>query len=143
MVVYSKLGRLNNRLNILKIPLGVIFIWFGALKFFPGLSSAEALAGKTVLILSFGYIPPVFSLPLLAFLECLIGLSLLVNRFIPIISFLLCIQLIGTLTPLFLFPELTFAESIFVPTLLGQYILKNLVLLSVAFLIGFDSVRKF
>ncbi|MCM4158120.1 doxx family protein [Gramella sp. AN32] len=129
----------KNSLSFLRVSLGLIFIWFGVLKFFPGLSSAEAIAGKTVLKLTFGYIVPSVSMPLLALLECMIGMGLLLKKFVPLILIFLYIQLLGTMSPLILFPELTFSDSIFVPTLLGQYIIKNIVLLSAAIVIGATS----
>ncbi|WP_224484413.1 DoxX family membrane protein [Robertkochia aurantiaca] len=134
--VSSELDNSSNCLFYLRVSLGIIFIWFGVLKFFPALSSAEDIAGKTILKLTFGYIEPFLSIPLLAFVECLIGIGLLINRLMRFVLILLYIQLLGTMSPLFLFPELTFSESVLVPTLLGQYIIKNLVLLSAAIVIG-------
>lgn len=139
---FSKIENSINCLLFLRVSLGIIFIWFGILKFFPGLSSAEIIASKTILKLTFGYMEPMVSMPLLALFECLIGLSLVSNKLIPLISIFLYIQLLGTMSPLILFPELTFSKSIFVPTLLGQYIIKNLVLLSAAIVIGATSENK-
>lgn len=129
----------KNCLSFLRVSLGLIFIWFGVLKFFPGLSPAEVIAGKTILKLTFGYMAPSVSMPLLALLECMIGIGLLIKKFVPFILFFLYIQLLGTMSPLILFPELTFSGSIFQPTLLGQYIIKNIVLLSAAIVIGATS----
>jgi hypothetical protein len=42
----------------------------------------------------------------------------------------------GTFLPLFFFPHETFTSSIFIPTLLGQYIIKNIVLMSGGIVIG-------
>lgn len=126
----------RNGLDILRVCLGVVFIWFGILKFFPGMSSAEAIAGKTILKLTFGQVPPKISLPILACWECAIGLGLLSKRKLSYTLLLLYFQMIGTMLPLFFFPNETFTTSIFIPTLLGQYIIKNLVLLSSAVVIG-------
>ena len=44
-------------LPLLRISLGIVFLWFGALKFFPGLSPASDLAARTIEMLSFGTVP--------------------------------------------------------------------------------------
>ena len=49
---------------------------------------------------------------------------------------LLFFQMLGTITPIFLFPELVFTRVPYAPTLEGQYIIKNLVLISAAITIG-------
>jgi uncharacterized membrane protein YkgB len=126
----------RNSLHILRICLGIVFTWFGVLKFFPGLSSAEVIAGKTILKLSFGYIKPAASLPILACWECTIGLGLITRRWLSFVLVLLYFQMAGTLLPLFFFPHETWTANIFVPTLLGQYIIKNLVLISSGVVIG-------
>jgi len=56
----------RNSLTLLQISLGIVFFWFGALKFFPGLSPAQDLAGRTIETLSFGLLQPTVSLPILA-----------------------------------------------------------------------------
>jgi len=132
----SIVWKARNGLMLLRASLGLIFIWFGVLKFFPELSSAEGIAGKTILKLSFGLIGPPFSMPILAVWECLIGLGLLSKKFLSIVLFFLYLQMAGAISPLILFPELTFSNTIFVPTLLGQYIIKNIVLISAAIVIG-------
>ena len=47
----------------LRLSLGVIFLWFGLLKFFPGLSPAQSLAADTIAILSFGLVPAATASP--------------------------------------------------------------------------------
>ena len=126
----------RNGLDILRVCLGIVFIWFGALKFFHGLSAAEVIAGKTILKLTFGHVKPQVSLPVLACWECTIGLGLITKRWLSFTLVLLYFQMAGTLLPLFFFPHETWTSNIFVPTLLGQYIIKNLVLLSSGIVIG-------
>lgn len=123
-------------LNILRVSLGLIFIWFGVLKFFPGVSAAEVIAGRTIEKLTFGLILPSVSLPVLAVWECVIGLGLISKKWLGLTLLLLYFQMIGTFLPLVFFPDETFAHSLFVPTLLGQYIIKNIVLLSGGVVIG-------
>lgn len=120
----------------LRISVGVVFFWFGILKFFPALSPAEDLASRTIETLTFGVIQPNISLPILAAWEVLIGLGLITGKFMRITLLLLFMQMLGTITPLFLFPTETFTQFPYAPTLEGQYIIKNVVLVSAAFVIG-------
>jgi uncharacterized membrane protein YphA (DoxX/SURF4 family) len=121
---------------LLRLSLGIVFFWFGFLKFFPGLSPAQTLAGDTIAALSFGLLTPQAAVFLLAVWECLIGLGLISGLFLRATLLLLWLQMLGTVTPLFLFPEVCFTSVPFVPTLEGQYILKNAVLVSAGLVIG-------
>jgi uncharacterized membrane protein YkgB len=120
----------------LRLSVGVVFLWFGALKFFPGLSPAQELAARTIERLSAGLVGPEISVPLLAAWECAIGVGLLAGRPLRATLFLLWAQMAGTITPLFLFPRETFLIPPLVPTLEGQYIIKNIVLISAGLVIG-------
>jgi uncharacterized membrane protein YphA (DoxX/SURF4 family) len=126
----------RNGVLLLRISLGTVFFWFGVLKFFPGLSPAQTLAGNTIAELSFGLLSAEAAVLLLAIWECLIGLGLLFGLFLRATLFLLWLQMLGTITPLFLFPEICFVSVPFVPTLEGQYIIKNMVLISAGLVIG-------
>lgn len=120
----------------LRWSLGLVFLWFGVLKFFPGLSPADELAGRTIASLTGGLVVPAVSLPVLATWECAIGLGLVTRQFMRATLFLLAAQMAGTLAPLVLFPSETFTRFPFAPTLEGQYILKNAVIISAAIVIG-------
>lgn len=122
--------------SLLRISVGIVFLWFGVLKFFPNLSPAEDLAARTIQTLTFGLVPPSISLPILATWEVVIGLGLLLGRGLRIILALLALQMLGTITPLFLFPAETFTVFPIAPTLEGQYIIKNIVLVSAGLVIG-------
>lgn len=126
----------RHAVTTLRISVGIVFLWFGFLKFFPGLSPAQELASRTIGLLSLGLIPPSVSVPLLALLETTIGLGLIVGRYLRVTILLLLLQMAGTVTPLVLFPAETFTRFPIAPTLEGQYIIKNLVLVSAAILIG-------
>jgi uncharacterized membrane protein YphA (DoxX/SURF4 family) len=123
-------------IQLLRFTLGVIFLWFGVLKFFPGLSPAQSLAGNTIAVLSFGLLSPGAALLILAIWESLIGVGLLTGVWLRGTLFLLWLQMLGTITPLFLFPALCFSVYPVAPTLEGQYIIKNLVLISAGIVIG-------
>ena len=125
---------------LLRISLGINFLWFGLLKFFPGLSPAQDLATNTIEQLTFGIVEPSVSIYLLATWETLIGLGLITGLFLRATLFLLFLQMLGTITPLILFPDQTFVRFPYAPTLEGQYIIKNMVLISAALVVG-STVR--
>lgn len=126
----------RNGILLLRISLGIVFFWFGVLKFFPGLSPAQNLAAETIARLTFGLIPPQASIWLLATWECLIGLGLIFGVFMRATLLLLFVQMLGTITPVFLFPGEVFLRIPYAPTLEGQYIIKNMVLVSAGIVIG-------
>lgn len=117
-------------LPALRISLGVIFIWFGLLKVF-GESPANDLITKTV----YWFNPDVF-IPILGIWEAAIGVCLLVPFFNRLGLFLLALQMPGTFLPLILLPEVCFISFPFNLTLEGQYIVKNLVLIGAAIVVG-------
>ena len=122
--------------RLLRISLGVVFFWFGVLKFFPGLSPATELALRTIDVLTGGLVPPAVAINVLAAWECAIGLGLLFGIAMRATLLLLFVQMLGTITPIFLFPELVFTRVPYAPTLEGQYIIKNIVLVSAGIVIG-------
>ncbi len=122
--------------RLLRISLGIVFLWFGVLKFFPGFSPASDLVAQTIHSLTFGLIPPKIALLVIATWESLIGLGLILGLFLRATLLLLWVQMLGTITPLFLFPDLAFTRIPYAPTLEGQYIIKNIVLISAGLVIG-------
>ena len=120
----------------LRFSLGVVFLWFGFLKFFPGLSPADQIATATITKLTFGIVKPNISIIILAIWETLIGLGLISGKFLRVTLFLLFTQMMGAMTPLLLFPAETFTQIPYAPTLEGQYIIKNLVLISAGMVVG-------
>jgi len=133
-----------NTVTITRVALGIIFLWFGLLKFCPGLCDVELLAQKTIILLTFGVISPSACVRLLALWECAMGFTLL---FAPLktrwgrIALQVCVvsmlmHLAGTFLPLLLFPAETWKHFPYAPTLAGQYIAKNLVLVASVVSIG-------
>lgn len=120
---------------LLRMSLGIIFIWFGALKPL-GWSPAEALVRKTVF-----WFDPDWFLPFLGYWEIAIGLGLLIRPLVRAAIFLLFLQMPGTIMPLVLLPEVCFHSIPFGLTMEGQYIIKNLVLISAALVVG-GTVRE-
>lgn len=121
---------------LLRLSLGVVFLWFGALKFFPGLSQAEDLAARTIARITFGALSPSAAVFILAVWESLIGIGLLLGWQLRVTLFLLWVQMLGTVSPIFFFPSEVFTVIPYAPTLEGQYIVKNIVLVSAGLVIG-------
>jgi uncharacterized membrane protein YkgB len=126
----------DHGLTFLRLALGIVFFWFGVLKLFPGASPAEDLAARTIEALTLGVIQPAVALPVLAVWEMAIGVGLFINRWMRGTLLLLFVQMLGTITPLVLFPAETFTTFPLAPTLEGQYIIKNVVIVAAAIVLG-------
>ena len=120
---------------LMRICIGILYLWFGVLKFFPTMSPAEDLAINTTVVLTFGLIPNKICIILLASWESLIGLAFLSGKYIRPAFYLLFVHMICTFAPLVIFPLESFKIAPIVFTIEGQYIMKNLVLLSGGILI--------
>lgn len=116
---------------ILRVSLGVVFFWFGLLKLFPGMSPAEDLVKATIF-----FIDPDLFFPVLAVWEMVIGLGLVFGRAMRLTLLLLFLQLPGTVLPLFILPDVTWQYIPYSPTVEGQYIIKNLVLVGAGLVLG-------
>ncbi len=121
----------RHAITLLRIGLGVVFFWFGALKLVPGLSPAEDLVLATV-----PFIPGRIFMPLLGMWEMAIGLGFLTGRALRLTILLLFLQMPGTLSPIVLLPERVFTTFPLGLTLEGQYIVKNMVLIAGAIVVG-------
>lgn len=121
----------TNGLPFLRVTLGVIFLWFGIVKLVPGLSPEEELIRHTVYFLD-----PDLVLSGLALLEALIGLGLILGKWLRLVLLLLFLQMAGTAVPLVLLPEVVWKAFPYALTLEGQYIVKNLVLIGAGLVLG-------
>lgn len=137
--MYSRLDKIDITISVwmdkychilMRISLALIFIWFGALKPL-GMSPEIELIKRTVY-----WLQPELFVTVLGWWEMAIGIALLFRPFIRLALLLLLIQLPGTFLPLVLLPEICFTSFPFGLTLEGQYIVKNLFLVSAAFVIG-------
>ena len=118
----------------IRFSFAVIFFWYGILKPL-GVSPAEPLVKATVAWLPF--IEPEVWLDLIGWWEVVIGLCFLTKITTRIAIPLLFLQMLGTFLPLVFLPEITFQNgSYLMPTMEGQYIVKNLMIISAAFVIG-------
>ncbi|MEN9872900.1 MAG: hypothetical protein RL450_835 [Actinomycetota bacterium] len=118
-------------LVFLRFAIGVIFIWFGALKTVGELSPAYDLVAATVY-----WLTPEIIVPLLGLWEIAIGLAFLFTPLTRVAIFLLALQMPGTFLPLVLLPEVCFTIFPVALTIEGQYIVKNLVIIGSALVIG-------
>ena len=123
-------------ITFLRYSLGLIYIWFGILKPF-GLSPAQELVENTV----YWFDNPKTFVPILGWWEVVIGLTMCIKPLIRVSIFLLFIQMPGTFLPLVLLPEVCFSNFPFGLTLEGQYIVKNLIIISAALVVG-STVRN-
>jgi uncharacterized membrane protein YphA (DoxX/SURF4 family) len=122
-------------LTMMRVALGVIFFWFGALKLVPGLSPAEELVRNTIF-----FVDPAFFQPVLALWEMVIGLGLITGLFMRLTLLLLFLQMPGTALPILITPEAVFTIFPVGLTIEGQYIVKNLALITAAIVLG-STVR--
>jgi len=116
--------------TLLRVAMAIVFVWFGALKPF-GLSPAEQLVLDTS-----SWIPVPNILWILGAWEVAIGLCFLFRRTIRVALILLFMHMPGTMLPLIMLPEDSYEAFPFVLTVEGQYIIKNLVLIAAAIVIG-------
>jgi uncharacterized membrane protein YkgB len=119
-----------------RVALGVIFLWFGVLKFFPIVLPIDVLAEKILVVISFHLFRPETCLHVLAFFECVIGVGMLTKRFMRLTVALLFLQMPGTFLPLILLRQETWIHFPYLPTLVGQYIIKNIALIAAGLVVG-------
>ncbi len=113
-----------------RVGIAVVFVWFGALKLL-GVSPAGELVAETVY-----WFPPELFVPILGVWEVVIGLCLLYRPLLRLGILLLFLQMPGTFLPLVLLPGVTFETFPYALTVEGQYIIKNLVIIGAALVVG-------
>jgi uncharacterized membrane protein YkgB len=118
-------------LPFLRLSLGAVFIWFGILKI-AGESPVAKLVADTVY-----WINPDWFVPVLGAFEVFVGIGLLLGRGLRLVLVLFALQMIGTFLVLVIEPDVAFQHGN--PLLLtteGEFVVKNLVLLSAGLMIG-------
>jgi len=121
---------------LLRISLAIVFVWFGALKVFD-VSPVSALVARTVY-----WVDPDLFVPALGALEMFVGLMLLVGRAMRLTLFLFVAQMVGTFLTFFVLPEVTFRDgNPLLLTVEGEFVVKNLVLISAAMVVG-TTIRR-
>lgn len=143
--LFDQFDRLDTAINrwsvahsigLLRLGMGVVFLGFGGLKFFPGISPIEELATRTTTILTFGILSGHSAMSFVAGLECIIGLCFIMGLFLRVGVWLMAAQMIGAMSPLLLFPGELFAGPLHAPTLAAQYIIKDIILVAAGMVIA-------
>src|SRR5690606_23604533 len=115
--------------------IGLLFIWLGALKML-GYKSATSIIAETIYAGA-----PEIMVPLLGVWEVVIGACLLYRPLLRLAVLLIVVRLPGTLLALALKPEVCWTDTWMVPTIQGQYLIKDCILFAAAMVIG-GAVRK-
>lgn len=123
----------SHSVTMLRISLGLVFLGFGIMKFFPGASPAEALAVRTVETLSLGLVSGYTALLATAVTETFIGITLVTGRLLRAGLVVLGGAMVGIMAPLVLFFGDLFPGA---PTLEAQYVLKDIVLVAAGLVIA-------
>jgi len=134
---------LRHSIAALRWSVGLVFLGFGLLKYFPGVSSAEGLATTTTDVLFLGLISPEAAIAVVATMECFIGVCLLIGSgaLMRVAIWVLAAQLVGILSPLLIEPGRLFSGPHGAPTLEGQYVLKDLILVAAGMVIAAGTFR--
>ncbi|MEU1054158.1 DoxX family membrane protein [Streptomyces sp. NPDC005876] len=125
-------------ITVLRVSVGLVFGWFGALKLFPGASPAEEVAAAAMTRMTGGLLPRDVSLPLLGSTELCLGLALVTGLLLRPALLLLCAHLTGVFASLLVLPDVMWHHGI--PTLESQYVLKNVVLVAACLAIAADDL---
>ena len=123
-------------ISALRISMGAVILGFGFLKYFPGVSPAQDIVLDVTRVLTFGLVPGGVAMVLLATVECAIGLLLITGRWLRLTSYLLGVWVLGILSPILLLTAQLFSGPYHMPTLEGQYVLKDVILLTAAMVIA-------
>ncbi len=122
---------------LLRISLAVVFVWFGALKVLD-VTPVTDLVAETVY-----WVDPDWFVPLLGWAEIAIGLLLLFNVLLRVAIGLFLLQMAGTFLVLVIQPDVAFQDgNVFKLTVEGEFIVKNLVLLSAGLVVGSTVSRR-
>lgn len=116
-----------------RVALFVIFFWFGLLKVFgasPASLLVESLQQKTLPWIPF----PTF-IVCFGVYEMLVGLFFIIPRLERAALALLALHLLTTILPLVFLRGIAW-QGLFVPTIEGQYILKNMLIIAAAMQVG-------
>jgi uncharacterized membrane protein YkgB len=112
-------------LLLLRLSLGLVFVWFGALKVADATPVADLVAGTVP------WLDRAWFVPALGAAEVVLGLALLVGRFLTAVSAVLVAHLGGTFLVLLMMPELAFqGGNPLLLTTIGEFVIKNVVLIS-------------
>lgn len=126
-------------IHLLRWAIAVLWLWFGSLKLINASPGAELVMRRVF------WLPPRMALVFIGSWEMLIGAGLLFTH--PLVLratlLLLWLQIARTFQVFFLLPEAAFqGRNPLLPTLEGQYAIKNLVLIAGGLVIGSTLRRR-
>ncbi|MGW9245048.1 DUF417 domain-containing protein [Streptomyces badius] len=127
----------THALTLLRATVGLVFVGFGVLKLFPSASPAEQLAVDAATKMTLGLVPETVLLLSLAALETAIGIGLIAGRRLlrpALVAFFL--HMGGVFSTLFLLPDAMWQPHSPAPTMEGQYVVKNVVLVAVCLVVA-------
>lgn len=116
----------------MRISIGIVYVWFGMLKFFPALSPAELLAERSIELVFFDLVEGHIFILFLAGWEVMLGVAFLLNYKLKIMIPAMFLHMLCTIMPAFTAPQEVFNFFPYGLTLTGQYIVKNFVLVTAA-----------
>jgi len=120
----------------LRVSVGIVFLWFGGLKVF-GVTPVTDLVAETVY-----WFDPDWVVPLLGWAELVVGFGLIFRVALRPVLALFAAQMAGTFLVLVVQPDVAFTEgNPLLLTVEGEFVIKNLVLLSAGMVIG-ATVRR-
>lgn len=128
----SAIDRLRRiSLPLLRLAIGIVFVWFGALKI-ADMTPVGDFVANTLPWFNRGFI-----VPALGWFEVLLGLALLSGRMLSLVCAALVAHLCGTFLALVMQPSVTFQDgNPLVLTTEGEFVVKNLVLIAAALVIA-------
>jgi len=121
----------------LRLSLGVVFLWFGALKI-AGYTPVTDLVARTVY-----WVDPGWFVPVLGVAEVFVGIGLITRRLMRLVLAVFALQMAGTFLVLILLPGVAFqAGNYLLLTVEGEFVIKNLVLLTAGMVVGATVHRR-
>ncbi len=129
-------------IDVLRVAMGVVILAFGVLKYFPGISPAQGIVVAVNRILTFGLMPDHVTLILFATVESIIGLSLITGWGLRMVIYPLAAWAVAILSPLALLTAQLFSGPYHAPTLMGQYVVKDIILLAAVLVVAMQVRRS-
>ena len=130
-------------IHAIRLSLGLIYFHFGFLKLYPDLSPAEMIASYTAQRMSWHWLDTSEALRWVAVIECAVGFCFLFNVLLRWMAPVFFFHMAATFAPLFVLPEFAFKFAPLAPTIEGQYILKNFVLVAAGWVVLEPHLRTF
>jgi putative oxidoreductase len=132
--VITTLRRIS--LPLLRLSLGIVFVWFGALKV-AGVTPVDDLVASVVY-----WVDPSWFVPVLGVFEVAVGAGLIIGRAMRLVLLLFAAQMVGTFLVFLVLPDVAFqGGNPLLLTVEGEFVVKNLVLLSAGLVVGSQVPR--